>query len=149
MLKVILTYLSFTHDHCRSREECTRILKSLSSNANDPSSADKPAAEDPRRNRGRSKSPHRASLSKSPKPTSATPINNHHGSPASHITSLLLKGILNNCHEDNTLELSGLNPPFLSTLDYMNMLSDLVLAIPACGAAIHRFKPPKDFKVHK
>jgi len=31
--------------------------------------------------------------------------------------------------------------PFLSTLDYLDTLSDLVLAVPACGAAIHRCKP--------
>ena len=114
-------------------------MKSLSSN--DPSSFDKLATEDQRRNRGRSKSPHRSSLCKIPKPK-----NNHQESPASHITSLLLKGILNNCPEDGTLESSK---PFLSALDYVNILSDLVLAIPACGAAIHRFKPPKDFKVQK
>lgn len=148
---------SSTHLHRRNSEERLRIVKLLTlhvaSNGNDTPSAEKPAIQEelPRRSRGRSNSPHRASITKSPKSAPPTkPMNsvlkNHcQGTPANHTTSLPLKEIMCICPEDNVAESSK---PFLSTLDNLCTLSDLVLAIPACGAAIHRFKPAKDFKIH-
>ncbi len=38
-----------------------------------------------------------------------------------------------------------LDEPFLSKVDYLDILSDLVLAIPACGIAIARYKPTETF----
>ena len=32
--------------------------------------------------------------------------------------------------------------------DLIGILSDLILAIPSCGAAVHRYKPPSDLYVH-
>ena len=106
--------------------------------------------EQPRRSsRGRSKSPHRSTLQKSPgkltntAKSTPTPKKNHctvNGTPANHISTLLLREIMRDTHPVD--DLSDEVRPFLSTIDYMNTLSDLVLlAVPACGAAIHRYKP--------
>eukprot|EP00571_Detonula_confervacea_P003423 CAMPEP_0172329052 /NCGR_PEP_ID=MMETSP1058-20130122/60671_1 /TAXON_ID=83371 /ORGANISM="Detonula confervacea, Strain CCMP 353" /LENGTH=4507 /DNA_ID=CAMNT_0013046199 /DNA_START=90 /DNA_END=13614 /DNA_ORIENTATION=- len=138
-------------------EERARNNKLLSShfakNSIDVSSTEKTASqeEQPRRaSRGRGKSPHRASISKSPKST--TPMKNTpknhcqlNGTPANHVTSLLLKEIM---RDANFAESSSDKQPFLTTLDYLDTLSDLVLAVPACGAAIHRYKPAKDVIIH-
>lgn len=105
-------------------------------NLHTPNSSKKPGnQEEPtKRGRGRSKSPHR----------SKTKLIQLNGTPASHVTSLLLREVLRLRHEDkNTSSLSAEKQPFLSTVDYLDVLSDLVLAIPACGAAIHRYKPSK------
>lgn len=110
------------------------MMKLLSSHfagsVNDTTTAEKPASQEEKRGRGRSKSPHRKTPRKSPNPTK-TPVTQ--GTPANHITTLLLKSIMCSCPE---------NPeqPHLSTLEHVGALSDLVLAIPACGAAVHRFK---------
>ena len=131
-----------------SSEERAKNTKLLSAhfakNSTDTTSADKPGSQDEqpsKSGRGRSKSPQRALAAKSPK-TKAMPKTHFqiNGTPANHITSLLLKEIMHrpdsSVSSDNT---------FLSTLDYMDTLSDLVLAIPACGAAIHKFKPTAAF----
>ena len=57
------------------------------------------------------------------------------------MSSLLLSKTLSNADS------SGGESPFLSTLDSVGILSELVLSIPACGAAVHRFKPAKGFTV--
>ncbi|KAL7543885.1 hypothetical protein ACHAXR_013277 [Thalassiosira sp. AJA248-18] len=128
-------------------------------NNNDASAAEKPGSQEDqlKQSRGRSKSPHRASLGKKSTPTtktacasgSAQRISKNHcqlnGTPANHITSLLLKEIVATTQLSSN---SNHKQPFLTTLDYLGILSDLVLAIPACGAAIHRFKPPKDMIIH-
>jgi hypothetical protein len=85
--------------------------------------------------------PRRRSTTKSPKSTPLAKSNSkNHIEPANHVSSLLLREIMRDPH-------SGVSSvqPFLSTIDYLNTLSDLVLAIPACGAAIHRYKPTKEF----
>ena len=112
--------------------------------------------EQPRRSsRGRSKSPHRSTLPKSPgkltttAKSAPTPKKNHftiNGTPANHISTLLLREIM--CDTRPVVDLSSDKRPFLSTLDYLNTLSDLVLAVPACGAAIHRYKPQGSSKFH-
>mmetsp|Transcript_9044 Transcript_9044/g.11092 ORF Transcript_9044/g.11092 Transcript_9044/m.11092 type:complete len:4662 (-) Transcript_9044:66-14051(-) len=62
------------------------------------------------------------------------------GTPANHITSLLLSQLISTT--------SGTPPPssgtatFLRTVDYLDLLADLVLVLPACAAAIHRYKLP-------
>eukprot|EP00804_Cyclotella_cryptica_P030429 CCRYP_008520-RB/>CCRYP_008520-RB protein AED:0.03 eAED:0.03 QI:213/1/1/1/1/1/14/495/4469 len=93
------------------------------------------------RTRGRSKSPH---PSKKDKPD---PKRHHQfdGTPPSHITSLLLTGALRVPLNDTPLDA---NRPFLLTHDYLDILSDLVLAIPSCGAAVHRFKLPGELSIH-
>uniref|UniRef100_A0A7S4S0Y2 HECT-type E3 ubiquitin transferase n=1 Tax=Ditylum brightwellii TaxID=49249 RepID=A0A7S4S0Y2_9STRA len=73
------------------------------------------------------------------------------GTPANHITSLLLTEIIN-LTEANELEGTNLssykkekvvsNKSFLWTVDHLEILADLVLAVPACAAAIHRYRPP-------
>lgn len=89
--------------------------------------------------RGRSKSPH----NKKDKPDHKK--QNLDGSPPNHITSLLLSRILVESGEG-----SHLSPkrPFLLKQDYLDILSDLILAIPSCGAAVHRYKLPTDMRVH-
>ena len=102
--------------------------------------------EQPKQRRGRSKSPHRASLCIAKKSTPNNKANTHKnhfqlaGTPANHVTSLILKEIICATHPPP-------NQPFLSTVEHLNILSDLVLAIPACGAAVHTFKLPKDLTI--
>ena len=85
--------------------------------------------------------PRRRSITKSPKSTPLAKSNTkNHIEPANHVTSLLLKEIMRYPHAgESSVE------PFLSTVDYLDTISDLVLAIPAIGAAIHRYKPTKEF----
>ena len=109
---------------------------------------------------GRSKSPYRASIIKrgmSPKSTPQTKKEKQEGqwgsahkhskkhvqldgTPANHVASLLLKEIMNTAPRDD-IDSTSDEQPFLTTPDHLDILSDLVLAIPACAAAIHRFKP--------
>ena len=87
-----------------------------------------------KRGRGRSKSPHR----------SKNKLIQLNGSPASHVISLLLRDVMKTQPKNEESTMASTNDgPFLSTVDYLDVLSDLVLAIPACGAAIHRYKPSK------
>jgi hypothetical protein len=109
-----------------------------SSNAN---ASKKPASQEepPKRGRCRSKSPHR----------SKNNLIQLNGSPASHVTSLLLREVFRMQHENDKISsTSAKEQPFLSTVDHLDILSDLVLAIPACGAAIHRYKPSKSDHFH-
>ena len=106
-----------------------------------PNTSKKPASQEepPKRGRGRSKSPHR----------SKNKLIQLNGSPASHVTSLLLREVFRMQHKaDKIFSTSAEKQPFLSTLDYLDILSDLVLAIPACGAAIHRYNPSKNDHFH-
>ena len=92
-----------------------------------------------KRGRGRSKSPHR----------SKNKLIQLNGSPASHVSSLLLREVFRMQPENDKISsTSAEKQPFLSTVDYLDILSDLVLAIPACGAAIHRYKPSKNDHFH-
>jgi hypothetical protein len=92
------------------------------------------------RTRGRSKSPHPSRKDK-PDPKKHLQFD---GSPPNHITSLLLTGALR-LLDDTKFQT---NRPFLLTHDYLDILSDLVLAIPSCGAAVHRFKLPGELSIH-
>ena len=109
--------------------------------------------EQPKRsNRRRSKSPHRLSLSnKSPGKAKGVPKSHFtiDGSAANHISSALLTEIMrdNNGSTSIVQQVDDIDKrPFLTTLDYLDTLSDLVLAVPACGAAIHRYKPQASLK---
>ena len=87
----------------------------------------------------RTKSPHRHVVSKRNRKERHDLINVQ-GTPANHVVSLLLTRMLESTEKDPTLGLSdGL--PFLCILDLLEIISDLVLAIPACAAAIHRYNP--------
>lgn len=106
-----------------------------------PSASKKQASqEEPlKRGRGRSKSPHR----------SKNKLIQLNGSPASHVSSLLLGEVFRAQSKDDKISSTSVEKqPFLSTVDYLDILSDLVLAIPACGAAIHRYKPSKNDHFH-
>lgn len=106
-----------------------------------PNANKRPSSQEelPKRGRGRSKSPHR----------SKNKLIQLNGSPASHVCSILLREVFKVQPEsDNTSLTSAERQPFLSTVDYLDILSDLVLAIPACGAAIHRYKPSKNDHFH-
>ena len=123
-------------------------VRTESMNSNARSSAEKPTQEG-RSGRRRSKSPRRSSSTKQ-SPTKAATGNSQrtpknqcqlNGTPPNHVSSLLLSKTLSNADS------SGGESPFLSTLDSVGILSELVLSIPACGAAVHRFKPAKGFTV--
>jgi len=64
------------------------------------------------------------------------------GTPANHVVSLLLREIFSAFPHFNGRHYNDGEEPFLAIPDQLDILSDLVLAIPACAAAIHRFKPP-------
>jgi len=106
--------------------------------------SDKPNSQEEAQPRRRSKSPHRSSISKSPGKSSLPVKSTINGTPANHIATLLLRDIMRGT---DLLQSSTADEkrPFLSTLDYLDTLSDLVLAVPACGAAIHRYKPTGSF----
>lgn len=85
--------------------------------------------DNPKHRRGQNKSPHNQKKQ-------------FDGSPPNHVVSLLLEKAMK-VPTENAIS----NCPFLWTHDYLNILSDLILAIPACGAAIHRYKPTEDKSV--
>jgi hypothetical protein len=102
--------------------------------------------EHPNRTRGRSKSPHHSKRDKADKaktPDPKKPVTD--SSPPNHISSLLLTKALKDLPNDTELQTKR---PFLSIPDYLNILSDLVLAIPSCGAAVHRFMLPYEVHIH-
>ena len=85
--------------------------------------------DNPKHRRGQSKSPH-------------TQKKQFDGSPPNHIVSLILAKSMK-VPTENAIS----NRPFLLTHDYLNILSDLILAIPSCGAAVHRYKPTDEISV--
>jgi len=63
------------------------------------------------------------------------------GSPPNHVTTLLLNELLKAAHlERNRLPTDG-KLPFLCIVEYLEIIADLVLVIPVCAAAIHRYHP--------
>ena len=72
------------------------------------------------------------------------------GSPTNHIVSLLLTDLTKVA--DNENENWEIGSPeaisFLRACDYLEILADLVLAVPACAAAIHRYRPPHNINLH-
>jgi hypothetical protein len=85
--------------------------------------------------------PRRRSITKSPKSTPLAKSNAKNQEPVHQLISLLLQRLI-----AQDLFPGEADEPFLSTIDYLDILSDLVLAIPACGAAITRYKPTVEFK---
>lgn len=69
-------------------------------------------------------------------------------SPVSHVVSLLVSSIIAQSSEpESKSDLSardlGFEKSFLWTANMLEILADLVLAIPACATAIHKFRPPR------
>lgn len=65
------------------------------------------------------------------------------GTPSNHITTYLLREMIESFKKSSSSPTSTTKDfphGFLSTVDYLEILSDLVLAVPACAAAIHRFR---------
>lgn len=113
-------------------------------------------AESPKKPKGSSqkrlskgKPPHRSSnarrvsvpkKAKKEKPDSATTIN---GTPANHIMSLLVERTISLAElteigqKQNNF---GEDASFLWVADILEIMADLVLAVPACAAAIHRYR---------
>ena len=94
------------------------------------------------RTRGRSKSPHHHTKKEK---SDAKKYTQFDGTPQNQITSLLLSRILQRPDENTQAQSKR---PFLSLPDYLDILSNLVLAVPSCGAAVHRFKPSVESYVH-
>lgn len=83
----------------------------------------------------------RRSIAKSPKAAPLKSKAKNHIDPTNHVTSILLREIT----RDHPSGESSVDP-FLSTIDHVDTLADLVLASPSCGAAIHRYKPAIEFQ---
>lgn len=89
--------------------------------------------------KGRSKSPHQLSTAKSPAKSVSKIHFQVNGTPANHISLLLLDEIMKERAVSTQVE------SFLKPTDYLDILSDLVLAVPACVAAVLRYKPKHEF----
>ena len=109
----------------------------------------------------KSKSPHRSSLSRrgsSPKKGKRDSLSRREsffsGSPANQIISLLVNKVteLWSSNDENPTDTTfGETNSFLWMADLLEILADLVLAIPACAMAVHRFRvsSPKDHPLFK
>ena len=78
------------------------------------------------------------------------------GSPANHVTSLLITNLIEYAekelkpHNENRGIVSEEKPQtFVGLVDLLDILADLILAVPACAAAIHRYRPPGGTVAHK
>ena len=105
----------------------------------------------------KSKSPHHktASLRRSLSPTKkGSKKCEHHlnskkhtalnGTPANHVTSLLLVEMMKTFRTENHPQPDQaelMHKSFLWVVDYLEIIADLVLAVPTCAAAIHRYRP--------
>jgi hypothetical protein len=87
----------------------------------------------------RTKSPHRYAIAKRNKKDRQDLIHIQ-GTPVNHVVSLLLTRMLESAEKDPNLGVSD-DLPFLCILDFLEIISDLVLAIPACAATIHKYNP--------
>ena len=95
------------------------------------------------------KSPHRVSLtrrgsfSKKKKEKNDSGLN---GTPSNHIMSLLVENMISLSYMSDSSTGDnrgsfGEEVSFLWVADILEIMADLVLAVPACAAAIHRFRP--------
>jgi len=95
----------------------------------------------------KSKSPHRHAFLRKVHNTKKTQKSKQektiilNGSPSNHITTLLLNELLKSAHSERKKSPSETKLPFLCVVEYLEIISDLVLAIPVCAAAIHRYHP--------
>ena len=62
------------------------------------------------------------------------------GSPANHVTSLLLTNMIEINENELKADPYATCTSFISITDYLDILADLVLVVPVCAAAIHRYK---------
>ena len=122
------------------RARCSKLLGSLGSHKDNAATTiatkktPNKTQDDQANLRRRSKSPHHSKK------------NIIEGTPQNHITSLLLDRVLRDPVGDAAK--SDARRPFLLPYDYLDILSDLILAIPSCGAAVHRYKPSANLTVH-
>jgi E3 ubiquitin-protein ligase HUWE1 len=94
----------------------------------------------------RSKSPpknsKRNSLSRKKKRESMdSQKNGAHDSPASHITCLLINAIIALSSDEDTLQNNAEINAFLWAANLLQILADLILAVPACASAVHNYRP--------
>lgn len=69
----------------------------------------------------------------------------HHalnGTPANHVVSLLVSNIVSSCSDSkpDTCDPFPDNKAFLWTASLLEILADLVLAVPACASAVQKFR---------
>lgn len=94
-------------------------------------------------NKRQSKSPHRSSK-KSQKKDKQDRLITIIGSTAHHVTSQLLTVFLRDFDfKQSTSEVS-----FISTSEYLEIIGDLILKIPACASVVHGFQPPKQISIN-
>ena len=92
----------------------------------------------------KSTSPRRASRrSLSPKKDSQRKQIALNGTPANHITALLFTEMVKSYDQRSASSGGDAGSSFLTTVEYLEILSDLSLAVPACAAAIHKYRPKK------
>ena len=94
-------------------------------------------------NKRQSKSPHRSSKKsqkKDKQDRSITII----GSTAHHVTSQVLTAFL----RDFDFKQSTSKVLFISTSEYLEIIGDLILKIPACASVIHSFQPPNQISIN-
>lgn len=67
------------------------------------------------------------------------------GSPVNHIVSLLISNIMSSCGKEKEKEddLFPDDETFLWTANLLEILADLVLAVPACAMAVQKFRPQR------
>jgi len=110
--------------------------------AKDKDKASKPA-------NSKSISPRRASRrSLSPKKDSQRKQIALNGTPANHITSLLFTEMVKSHDDQRSSSSKNGASSFLTTVEYLEILSDLSLAVPACAAAIQKYRPKKYVITH-
>lgn len=114
-------------------------------------SKDKDTDKAPKAASSKSISPRRASRrSLSPKKDSQRKQIALNGTPANHIASLLFTEMVKSYDQrssSSTTDVSA-SSSFLTTVEYLEILSDLSLAVPACAAAIHKYRPKKYVITH-
>ena len=84
----------------------------------------------------RGKSPHR-STKKAQKREKQEKLNKIIGSPISYVTTQILTALVR-CY--NTSGTSSIDSSFLSVVEYLEIIGDLLLAIPTCAGAIHGYQ---------
>ena len=84
----------------------------------------------------RGKSPHR-STKKAQKREKQEKLNKIIGSPISYVTTQILTALVRCYHTSGT---SSIDSSFLSVVEYLEIIGDLLLAIPTCAGAIHGYQ---------
>ena len=100
--------------------------------------------------KSRSKSPgkssRRASCSKRNKKDrseSSKSLPSPHDSPSHHVAGLLITAIIASSADEASLNSSTDICSFLWLADLLEILADLILAVPACASAVHNYRPSR------